>query len=110
MKILHIITSLELGGAEKLLTELIPLQRLQGHIVDLLILCDKDKVFDIPCKCCKYNSKTSILNVFEILKEIKKGKYNIVHSHLVHSQIWTGLASFMDFSKKRNYITTEHST
>ncbi|MGL6064070.1 MAG: glycosyltransferase [Fusobacteriaceae bacterium] len=110
MKILHIITSLELGGAEKLLTELIPLQRLQGHTVELLILYDRHKVFDMPYKCCKYNSKTSILNVFEILKEIRKGKYNIVHSHLVHSQIWTGLASLMDFSRKRSYVTTEHST
>ncbi len=110
MRILHIITSLELGGAEKLLTELIPLQKLEGHIVDLFILYDKHKVFDISYKCCKYNSKTSILNIFEILKEIKKGKYDVVHSHLIHSQIWTGLAKCLDFSKNRSYITTEHST
>ncbi|MGL5123809.1 MAG: glycosyltransferase [Fusobacteriaceae bacterium] len=110
MKILHIITSLELGGAEKLLTELIPQQRLQGHTVDLFLLYDKNKVFDISYDCSKYNSKTSVLNIFEILKKIKKGKYNIVHSHLTHSQIWTGLARLIDFSKKRNYVTTEHST
>ena len=40
MKILHIITSLELGGAEKLLSELIPLQKELGYDVCLLYTSD----------------------------------------------------------------------
>ena len=45
MKILHIITSLELGGAEKLLTELLPAQIESGHTIELMILSDINAVF-----------------------------------------------------------------
>ena len=41
MKILHTITSLELGGAEKLLTELIPAQIAMGHEAELLFFAIK---------------------------------------------------------------------
>ena len=116
MKILHTITSLELGGAEKLLTELIPAQIAMGHEAELLILCDKNAVFldnfklkNIPVHVSKYNSIKTWKNMFQIKKYAKKGKFDIVHSHLTHAQYWTSLASRIDFGK-RIYITTEHST
>ena len=37
MKILHVITSLKIGGAEKLMVGLLPRLRNYGHIVDLLV-------------------------------------------------------------------------
>lgn len=117
MKILHIITSLELGGAEKLLVDIVNLQREKGEDVDVLVLFDKKNVFTLDSITSKYNSKTSYKNIFEILSIIKKGKYNIVHTHLTHAQFWTALASYLDFTqffksgqKKRRYITSEHST
>ena len=86
MKILHIITSLELGGAEKLLTELLPAQKKLGHDVELMILSDIDAVFKkdleekgIEIYISKYNSKKSPLNIFEINKKIKRENYDIVH-------------------------------
>ncbi len=116
MKILHTITSLELGGAEKLLTELIPAQIAMGHEAELLILCDKNAVFldnfklkNIHVHVSKYNSIKTWKNMFQIKKYAKKGKFDIVHSHLTHAQYWTSLASRIDFGK-RIYITTEHST
>lgn len=56
MKILHIITSLELGGAEKLLTELLPAQIKFGHTIELMILSDINAVFkkDLEEKEVKY--------------------------------------------------------
>lgn len=117
MKILHIITSLELGGAEKLLTELVPVQVEMGHHVEILILSNLNSVFidnliekNISVHTIKYNSITTWKNIFEIKKYIKKGNFDIVHSHLTHAQYWTSIASRLDFSKKRVYITTEHST
>lgn len=117
MKILHCITSLELGGAEKLLTELIPAQKAMGHYVELFILSDVNAVFlenfkekNIPVHISKYNSISTWKNMFEIKKYAKKGKFDIVHSHLTHAQYWTSLASRIDFSSKRVYVTTEHST
>lgn len=117
MKILHVITSLELGGAEKLLVDIVNLQREKGEDVDVLVLYDKENVFSINSITSKYNSKTSYKNIFEILSVIKKGDYDIVHTHLTHAQFWTSLASFLDCTqickcgkKKRRYITSEHST
>ena len=37
MKILHVITSLQTGGAEKLMVEIIPQLRSLGNNVDLLV-------------------------------------------------------------------------
>ncbi len=137
MKILHIITSLELGGAEKLLSELIPLQKELGYDVELMILSDINSVFEkdlikrgikvsvsdinsvfekdlikrgIKVSVSKYNSKVSSLNIFAIAEKIRKENYDIVHVHLVHAQYWTRFAKILDFNSKRKYITTEHST
>lgn len=116
MKILHIITSLELGGAERLLTELVPAQKSKGHFVKVMILSDKGAVFKkeledrgVEIVVAKSNSIKSFSNVFSILNEIKKENYDIVHAHLVHAQYWTRLAKMLD-GKRRKYITTEHST
>ena len=38
MKILHIISSLEIGGAQRLLSDLLPIQKRQGLDVSLLVL------------------------------------------------------------------------
>ena len=117
MKILHVITSLELGGAEKLLTELLPAQKKLGHDIELMILSDINAVFKkdleekgIEIYVSKYNSKKSPLNIFEINKKIKAGNYDIVHVHLVHAQYWTRMARLLDNNKNRKYLTTEHST
>ncbi|MGL5354931.1 MAG: glycosyltransferase [Cetobacterium sp.] len=114
MKILHIITSLELGGAEKLLLDLIPSQKKFGAEVELLVLDIKGQKFlqeyekrGIKVYTTK-NDKFSFKNIFEISKLVKKEKYDIVHAHLVHAQIWTSLSSYLN--KKPVYITTEHST
>lgn len=116
MKILHIITSLELGGAEKLLTELVPYQKSKGNFVKVMILSDVGAVFKkeleergVEVLVSKSNSIKSPLNIFSILNEIKKEDYDIVHAHLVHAQYWTRVAKILD-GKKRKYITTEHST
>ena len=116
MKILHIITSLELGGAERLLTELVPYQKARGHFVKVMVLSDRGAVFKkeleergIEIVVAKSNSIKSFSNIFSIAKEIKKEDYDIVHAHLVHAQYWTRLAKVLD-GKKRKYITTEHST
>ncbi|MGL5053349.1 MAG: glycosyltransferase [Cetobacterium sp.] len=115
MKILHIITSLELGGAEKLLLDLIPAQKRKEAEVELLVLDMKGEKFlqeyekrGIKVHITKTNNKFSFKNIFEISKVLKNGKFDIVHAHLIHAQIWTSLTKISN--KKIKYITTEHST
>lgn len=115
MKILHILTSLELGGAEKLLLELIPAQKNLGLQVELLILDLRNEFFleaykklGIKIISAKVNNKKSPKNIYEIYKIVKFGGYDIVHTHLIHSQIWTSFVSRI--LKNKIFITTEHST
>ncbi|MGL5174804.1 MAG: glycosyltransferase [Cetobacterium sp.] len=115
MKILHIITSLELGGAEKLLLDLIPAQKRQGADVELLVLDTNGEKFleeyekrGIKVHRTKINNRMSFKNIFEITKLLKSQKIDIVHAHLVHSQIWTSFARY--FNRSIIYVTTEHST
>ena len=118
MKILHIITSLELGGAERLLTELVPYQKQAGNIVKVMILTNYNSVFrenlekqGIEIITAKSNNIKSFKNIFEIANEIKKEDYDVVHVHLVHAQYWARMAKLLDGkSKNRLYVTTEHST
>lgn len=115
MKILHIITSLELGGAEKLLLDLIPAQKKQGAEVELLVLDTKGEKFleeykkrGIKIHTTEVNDKFSLKNPLEISKIIGNNNFQIVHAHLIHAQIWTSVARYL--KRKVIYITTEHST
>ncbi|MBC2856144.1 MAG: glycosyltransferase family 4 protein [Cetobacterium sp.] len=117
MKILHIVTSLELGGAEKLLTELLPEQKIGGNEIHLLILDLKGEIFldsfkgkGILIHHTIIGNKKSYRNILEISGLIRRENFDIVHSHLTHAQIWTAGARTLDKKKERVYITTEHST
>lgn len=45
MRVLHVISSLEIGGAQRLLSDLLPMQRLEGIDVSLLVLREADTDF-----------------------------------------------------------------
>lgn len=45
MRILQVITSLRTGGAEKLVTDMIPLFMEKGHQVDVVIFDGSDSIF-----------------------------------------------------------------
>lgn len=45
MRVLHVISSLEIGGAQRLLSDLLPMQRLEGIDVSLLVLKEADTDF-----------------------------------------------------------------
>lgn len=114
MKILHVINSLSTGGAEKLLTDVAPLQREREHEVAVLlfqggktpfrkILDDAGiRVFDFG----KDNSVYSPLNIFRIIPYLKN--YDVAHVHLFPAQYWVAFAKLLSFSKVR-LVTTEHS-
>lgn len=113
MKILQIINSLETGGAEKLLLDLLPLYNEKGFTVDLLLLNSKETPFLKKLKkfnCCKiyYSANYSIYNpihIFKIIPRIKK--YDLVHAHLFPTLYWLALAKQLSPIK---LLYTEHCT
>ena len=87
MKILQVITSMSVGGAEKLVSEIAPLLQEKGHLVDVLLFDGTDtsfklalqkkgiRIFEFSKGGLVYNP-LYILKLFSFLK-----KYDIVHTH-----------------------------
>jgi glycosyltransferase involved in cell wall biosynthesis len=102
MKILHYINGLGAGGAEKLLTDILPLMKDKGHEVHLVISNEKNlvkKYYDIlkahGVEVTNLNSANfNPMQVFKMVRILRKGKYDIVHAHIFPSQYWLAFASW----------------
>ncbi len=113
MKILHVITSLYTGGAERLMVDLLPRLRSEGHEVDLLLFVgvrtpfrdelEKNglRIFD----CGEGNSVYSLKNLKKLREII--GNYDIIHTHNSSPQFFAAIAAI---GKKVKLVTTEHNT
>ena len=113
MKILHVITSLQTGGAEKLIVEIIPRLQQKGLQIDVCLFNGKDtplkqqlhececKIFDLSFDEHYYNP-IKIIGLWRIMKQ-----YDIVHTHNTAPQLFAAIANL---SCKKKLVTTEHST
>lgn len=113
MKILHVITSLYTGGAERLMVELLPRLKERGIEADLCLfngavtpfyneILDKGvKVFDFGAG----NNVYSPINILLLRKLMRN--YDIIHTHNTSPQFFAALAN-TGFGK--HLITTEHNT
>lgn len=113
MKILQVITSLRMGGAEKLVADMIPLLMEQGHQVDVVLFKRSDSELRwnlqrIGVRIYEFSEGDKVYNPLYILKLIPLLKeYDVVHTHNTACQLFTAIASL--FSKGK-LVTTEHST
>ena len=114
MRILQVITSLSVAGAEKLVTEVSIMLSERGHQVDVLTFRDvksylKKMLEDNGLKVysLSQNSVYSFLNIFRLIPYLSK--YDIIHSHNTACQYYLAIAKIISFSKTP-IITTEHST
>lgn len=113
MKILHVITSLKTGGAEKLMVDLLPRLRDQGEDVELLVFDGTPTAFmeEISKSGIKvYNlgvggSVYSPLRLIKLIPFLKK--YDIIHAHNTASQLFVAIGSLLCSVK---LCTTEHNT
>ncbi len=113
MRILQAITSLRIGGAEKLITELAPLLREKGHEVDVLSIDGIDTDFKKSLekdgiKIISFMEDRSVYNVKYIIKMAKLMRnYDVVHTHITATQIY---GAFGIYFCKTRMVTTEHAT
>ncbi len=116
MRILHIITSLRTGGAEKLLVDLLPKLRDLGNDVELLLLDGVQTPFlkrlealDITLHIARIGGwiydPRNIIYIREFLN-----KYDIIHTHNTAPQLFAAIAHACCFNKKVKLVTTEHNT
>ena len=116
MRILHVIDSMNMGGAQSLLVELVPAQISLGHQVDILQLKDsEDKTFINKLRSegvtvmalSKWRPVRSLLNIFALIPYLRQ--YDIIHVHLFPANYWVAIAKLLSFCKTP-IVTTEHST
>lgn len=111
MKILHVITSLRTGGAEKLMVDLLPRMKAKENDVDLCVFDGVRTPFydELESRGVKVIPLgTSVYSLFNICKLIPLMRgYDIVHSHNTACQYFVAIASL--FTKCRIF-TTEHNT
>ena len=113
MRILQVITSLDVGGAEMLVVNLIPRLQALGNTVDLCIFNGKETPLTQRLK--KESPQTKIyalghgvynpLYIFKLVKIMKN--YDIVHTHNSSPQLFVAIASLFNSPK---LVSTEHNT
>lgn len=116
MKILHVITSLAIGGAEKLMVDLLPRLKEKGHEVELLLFrkCESHFYAQLEDAGIKIHhlseTNQNVYSPFNILRLRKFiGKYDVIHTHNTACQLFVPLARALSL-KKQTIVTTEHST
>ena len=116
MKILHVITSLLTGGAEKLMVDLLPRMKAEGHEVELCVF-DKTytpfykqleqagiKIYSFVDGVDKVYRPT---NLYHLWKLMRNGKYDIVHTHNTAPQLFAAICGVLCSVV---LCTTEHNT
>ena len=113
MRILQVITSLSMGGAETLVVNLIPRLQALGNTVDLCIFNGKETPLTHRLK--KESPQTKIyalghgvynpLYIFKLVKIMKN--YDIIHTHNSSPQLFVAIANLFCSQK---LVSTEHTT
>lgn len=115
MKILQVITSLRVGGAEKLIVDMVPLYREDGYEADVLLFDGSDTPFkreleEKGVRIFELDKNVNIYNPLFISKLIPYLKrYDVIHTHNTACQYFTVCAKMLTGSKVK-LVTTEHST
>lgn len=113
MRILHVINTLSTGGAEKLVSEIVPRLVKFGNEVDVFVFDGNQTYFknileNEGIKVISYKRGCKSYNPLVILKLIHLiNRYDIIHTHNTSPQLFVALAKLF---YKTILITTEHST
>jgi glycosyltransferase involved in cell wall biosynthesis len=101
------------GGAERGVSDLLPIHNQNGFDIDLLLLDGIDHIFKLNLngiKIFNLGVKINIYNPFLVFKIIPfLRNYDVVHVSLFPSFYWVGLASIF-IKNKPKLIFTEHNT
>ena len=117
MKILNVITSMRMGGAEKLLSEMLPIMQEKGVKVDLLVFDGVEtplmkSMNENGINVYAFGKNVNVYSpqfIFKIIPFLKK--YDIIHAHNTACQLFVAIASLFVNKKERPVlVTTEHST
>ena len=113
MRILQVITSLQTGGAEKIVVDLSLNLKARGHEVDVVAFVGGPSIFkqalvDGGCGVIEFTESEGVYSLKHV-KRLKRlmSQYDIVHTHNTSPQLFAAMAKG---KCKAKLVTTEHST
>lgn len=118
MKILHVITSLYTGGAERLMVDLLPtLRNDEDFQVDLLLINGVETPFKKAlkqagikvCALSMTNDVYNLRNIFRFRRFLAHNDCDIIHTHNTACQLFVPIAKSLTRNKAK-LVTTEHNT
>lgn len=111
--VLHVITSLRTGGAEKLMVDLLPLLRQKENEVELAVFDGIRTSFyqvleQTGVKIHSFSEKESVYSPFHIFRLWRIMRHaDVVHTHNTAPQLFAAIANILIGAQ---LITTEHNT
>ncbi len=110
MKILHVITTIEKGGAENQLLVLARQQVASGHTVHVLFLKGRSELahefFLTGVTVIEMLGNLTFVQQLRVIPKLRKHDYDVIHSHLPRAEIY-GMILKKPFSK---YVISKHNT
>jgi len=110
MKVLHVITGLDAGGAELQLAMILRRTRHESDVVTLYNpgpVADKIRAEGTSVRDIGMQRNTELRALLRLRKIIKDGRYDVVHTHLYRAQIYARPAARLAGTPV--VVTTEHS-
>ena len=110
MKVLHVITGLDVGGAELQLDAVLQHTRNDADVVTLYNpgpVADKLRGHGIGVRDLGMRRNTELSALLRLYKIIRAGRYDVVHAHLYRAQVYARPAARL--ARTPVIVTTEHS-
>ncbi|HEV2244395.1 MAG TPA: glycosyltransferase [Streptosporangiaceae bacterium] len=110
MKVLHVITGLDAGGAELQLAMILRRTRHEADVVTLYNpgpVAEKIRAQETSVRDIGMKNNTELGALLRLRKIIKAGRYDVVHTHLYRAQIYARPAARLAGTPV--VLTTEHS-
>ncbi|HEX9015484.1 MAG TPA: glycosyltransferase [Chloroflexota bacterium] len=112
IRVLHVITSLDVGGAQKHLLALVGGLRQRGHVADVAFLKNPSlieqfagtgaAVYDLSAR-----GTVSPMLPIRLARILRNGRYDIVHTHLLKADVYGAVAGVMAGTRVR--IASKHN-
>jgi glycosyltransferase involved in cell wall biosynthesis len=110
MKVLHVITGLDVGGAELQLDAVLQHTRNDADVVTLYNpgpVADKLRGHGVRVRDLGMHRNTELGAMLRLYKIIRAGRYDVVHAHLYRAQVYARPAARL--ARTPVIVTTEHS-
>src|SRR5580698_7572523 len=110
MKVLHVITGLDVGGAELQLDAVLQHTRNDADVVTLYNpgpVADKLREHGVSVRDLGMRRNTELRALVRLYQIIRDGHYDVVHAHLYRAQIYARPAARL--ARVPVIVTTEHS-